>query len=137
MNLPTVVAIALVMGSTLGAIVRALSYQPDFGQFWPYRIAVVWLVILFGLELLMLVFDYRAPLSDRHVWIPLVLFALHTAQNWSPRRWALRSGSVPDRYRYTPSRQDVRLVWAALALPGLGLLAVFAVLIAHAFTAHP
>lgn len=44
--------------------------------------------------------------------------------------------SVPDRYAYTPSRQDVRLVLLAMALPGAGLLAVFAVLVAHAFTAH-
>ncbi len=136
MNVLTVAATALVTSFTLGAIVRALGYQPDFGRLWRYRITVVWLVILFGLELLMLAFDYWAPLSDRHVWIPLALFALHTAQAWNPRYWALRSESVPDRYPYTPSRQDLHLIWLALALPGTALLAVFAVLIAHAFTAH-
>jgi hypothetical protein len=132
----TVVAIALVTSFMLGAITRALRDRREFARFCPYRIAVAWLVTMAGFELLMLKFDYRAPLTDRHVWIPLALLVLHTAQNWSARYRTPGAGPEPGRYAYTPSRQDVRLVWLALSLPGAALLAVFAVLIAHAVTAH-
>lgn len=83
----------------------------------------------------MLAVGYRTPVSDRHVWGPLIALVV-SAESGHSRRWRTRAEAVSDRDAERFSPQEQRLVWFALALPGAGLLAVAVVLVAHAFTAH-
>ena len=136
MNPLTTAAFALALLYTLGAIVYAWHdrhrlQRPVFSRF------MIGALAFYGLsESALLLFDRGESLAAHGLWANLlqgvcwttyVLFVLRMAKPRSP---------VPDRYAYTPSRQDLRLIWLALSLPGAALLAVFAVLIAHAFTAH-
>ncbi len=134
MNPLTTAVFALVLLYMLGVVVYAWRVGHRLQRTVMTRIVIGAIAFYAALELLLFAFYRDEPLSARGLW-PNLLQGI-----WLPAYgvfWLrIPRSPVPDRYPYTPSRQDLRLIWLAMALPGLGLLAVFALLIAHAFTAH-
>jgi len=88
-------------------------------------------VVLAVLESLLLAFAYRASLSENGLWWDLLQSVLWTTYALFWVRLSKPVEPLPNRYPYTPSKQDIRLIWIAMALPGAGLLTVAAVLFAH------
>src|SRR5579871_1746358 len=134
MNLLTTAVFVLLLLYLFSAFVYAWRIGHRWHRTVLTRFVISVIALYFAMDVLLFALYRDEPLTARGSWPNLLngLFWPAYAVFWL----RLPRTPVPDRYAYTPGRQDARLVWLALALPGLGLLAVFAVLVAHAVTAR-